>query len=289
MYAFVCFLALMAIGTGCRGTGAESMSANRRWVDASRNLQDRLKGNKVLAVHARTTEYPSESDFAGLDLAFTPIRVSRGLRAPIITLRGVPSEIERLAKGSAGEYGVDAYLVLAVIKVESDFNPGAVSKVGARGLMQLMPDTAIDMGVTDIFDPAQNVAAGTQYLSRMMRLFGGDVRLGLAAYHAGPGSVKKYGGVPPYKGIDDYIQRVQSHMAKFTEEGIKEIEVAQLRRPEPAALPEAAGKYYIIHFENGLTQRAEVIVSAENHYLVTCEGRVDRINKAHVDRIVEST
>ncbi len=85
--------------------------------------------------------------------------------------------------------------------------------------------------------------------------------------------MKKYGGVPPYKGVDEYIQRVQYHMAKFTEEGVKEIEVAQLRKPEPAALPEAAGRHYIIHFENGLTQRAEVIVPGEDHYLVTYEGR----------------
>lgn len=277
--ASICALVLVAAGVGCGTTGTGGQG----------NLIQRLNRKNVLAVHTRTGEYPSEDDFTGLNLAFTPIHIFAGPRVPITMLRGVPSEIERLAKGSAHEYGVDAYLVLAVIKVESDFNPGAVSKVGARGLMQLMPDTALDMGVTDIFDPAQNIAAGTQYLAQMLGLFDGDVRLGLAAYHAGPGSVKKYGGVPPFKGVDEYIQRVETHLARFANEGVGDLKVVQLSKPDAASLPDASGRHYIIHFRNGLTQRAEVIVGATDHYLVTYEGRTERINKAHVDRIVEAT
>ncbi len=109
---------------------------------------------------------------------------------------------------------VSSDLVKAVISVESEFDQWAVSSKGARGLMQLMPDTARRLGVGDSFDARQNIFAGTQYLRQMLDQFGGDVDLALAAYNAGPNAVLRYGGVPPYRETRGYVQKVQSQLGE---------------------------------------------------------------------------
>ena len=111
----------------------------------------------------------------------------------------------------AAEEGVDEYLVQCVVKVESDFNAGAVSVAGAAGLMQIMLDVARAYGVTDPFDPAQNVRAGVRHLASLLNDFNGDVTLALAAYHAGAGRVKRHGAVPPIKSTVDYVARVLAY------------------------------------------------------------------------------
>jgi soluble lytic murein transglycosylase-like protein len=109
---------------------------------------------------------------------------------------------------AAADYGVDIALLRAVIHAESAFNPLAISNKGARGLMQLMPETAGDLGVTDVFDAAQNIRGGARYLAQLLKNFNGDVQLATAAYNAGINAVQKYHGIPPYDETQVYVQRV---------------------------------------------------------------------------------
>lgn len=108
----------------------------------------------------------------------------------------------------AAEFGVDTALLRAVIHAESAFNPNALSVKGAQGLMQLMPGTATELGVVDAFDADENIRGGARYLAGLLQAFNGDERLATAAYNAGPGAVRRHGGVPPYDETQVYVQRV---------------------------------------------------------------------------------
>ena len=109
---------------------------------------------------------------------------------------------------AAAQFGVEEAVVRAIIHAESSFNPGALSRVGAQGLMQLMPATARRFGVGNAFDPAQNIRGGVQYLGWLLKRFNGDLKLAAAGYNAGEGAVDKYKGVPPYSETQRYVQRV---------------------------------------------------------------------------------
>jgi soluble lytic murein transglycosylase-like protein len=111
-------------------------------------------------------------------------------------------------KKAAGKYNLPAKLIESVIQAESNFRVDAVSPAGAQGLMQLMPGTAKELGVDDPFDVHQNIDGGSAYLRQMLNRFGGDVKLALAAYNAGPGTVEKYNGNVPYRETQAYIERV---------------------------------------------------------------------------------
>lgn len=113
-----------------------------------------------------------------------------------------------LIKLTANKHDVDPALVRALIHAESHFNPNAKSRVGAQGLMQLMPATAQELGVSNAFNAQQNIQGGTRYLAQLLTKFNGDITLATAAYNAGPNAVLKYNGVPPYNETKVYVERV---------------------------------------------------------------------------------
>jgi len=120
---------------------------------------------------------------------------------------------------AAERHGVDPLLLRAITRIESCFDPRAVSVAGALGLMQLMPATAYELGVFDSFDVAQNLDGGAAYIARMLKRFDHDHRLALAAYNAGPGAVERYGGVPPYRETQGYVKKVLEHYRSYAERG----------------------------------------------------------------------
>jgi soluble lytic murein transglycosylase-like protein len=152
------------------------------------------------AMNAGTLSAPVSTPDAASALAFAPVP---------------PDQIDSLVSQNAATWQVDPSLVKAIIANESGFNANATSKVGAQGLMQLMPSTAQSVGVRNSYDPAQNVAGGTRYLKGLLDRFNGDVRLAVAAYNAGPGAVEKYGDVPPYAETQNYVQNVLGSYAKY--------------------------------------------------------------------------
>ncbi len=159
---------------------------------------------------------PSEHRWKGVRSA--SIRAARSAAAEVSQseqtssfVRGKPftqQEIDAAIDQAAAQHNVDPSLVRAVIKVESNFNPNAVSRKGAMGLMQLMPQTARQLNVTNPFDPEQNVDAGVRHLKQLMESFGGDVKLSLAAYNAGAGAVARSGGVPRFAETRNYVKRI---------------------------------------------------------------------------------
>jgi len=130
------------------------------------------------------------------------------------------ADFDRLIRGACARYGVEFELVKAVIKAESAFNPGAISRAGARGLMQLMPETAADHGVANIHSPSQNIDGGVRHLRLLLERFDGDVTLALAAYNAGAGTVDKYNGIPPYQETQQYVRRVLRFRDSYRERSV---------------------------------------------------------------------
>ena len=135
---------------------------------------------------------------------------------------GPEGGLGELVRGAAREAGIDADLLLAVVLSESGGNPRAVSPAGASGLMQLMPDTARELGVSDVFDPVENLRAGARYLRAKLSEFGGDLGLALAAYNAGSGAVHRWGGIPPYEETREYVARVLAayHRLRAEDHGV---------------------------------------------------------------------
>jgi hypothetical protein len=187
-------VALAGIATSARADYMVLQSGQRIHVTSYECIGETVR----LTMPGGTLEIPADS-VVGVDPedTFLPAKI-QSLDVPFANF----------ISDSARAHGVAPELVASVIAVESNFNPNAVSWRYARGLMQLMPQTAARFGVTKIFDPQQNIDAGTRYLKELLVRYKGDLSLTLAAYNAGPERVEQYRAVPPYRETRDYIRRV---------------------------------------------------------------------------------
>lgn len=184
-------LLVLALGLGCAAGGAGPARAGDIQAVADED-GELVFTNQVDAPRGRgrDTRRPARRVPAGAALA-----------------RRVP--YADLVRQEAARQGLDEGLVHAVVAVESNYDPMALSPKGARGLMQLMPETARELGVTQPYDPEQNIRGGTRYLRRLIDQFGGDLDLALAAYNAGPGAVDRHRGVPPFRETREYVRKVR--------------------------------------------------------------------------------
>ncbi len=133
------------------------------------------------------------------------------------SLLGETKTLDEIFNNAAKEYNVSVELLKAIGKAESGFNSNAVSRSGAQGVMQLMPATAKELGVTDSFDAQQNIMGGAKYISGLLKKYDGNTKLALAAYNAGSGNVKKYGGIPPFEETQNYVKKVINYMQQGTD------------------------------------------------------------------------
>jgi soluble lytic murein transglycosylase-like protein len=163
-----------------------------------------------------SVEKPAATSSSGKNLSGPP-DASEAISPNRQTSSNESQVIESSVLKAAGKYDLPPGLIKAVIRAESNFQVDAVSRAGAQGLMQLMPATAKELGVENPFDIEQNIDGGACYLRKMMDSFGGDVKVALAAYNAGPGAVQKYGGtIPPYQETERYVNRVLRFSGQMT-------------------------------------------------------------------------
>jgi soluble lytic murein transglycosylase len=127
----------------------------------------------------------------------------------------VTRRYDQIITEAAKRHGVSFSLLKAMIKIESDFNPRAISKAGAMGLMQIMPDNIKELKIKDPFDPRENIMGGTRYLKQMMDRFNGKLPLALAAYNAGPNIVERYQRIPPFTETENYVEAVMKYYSVF--------------------------------------------------------------------------
>ncbi len=276
---------------------------HRASIDKRKQLSKRIEGTDLhqfkqkdgsVTFTNRPEKYEADRRYERIAIKYEPIRVPQQYQKLKSPQEYTTDNVAQLIEKSAENYALDANLVYAVIKAESNFQPNAQSPAGACGLMQLMPGTALEMGVTDIFDPAQNIAGGTQYLARMLELFGGDVRLALAGYNAGPENVKKHKGIPPFRETQDYVQRVLRFHRGFSGGGVdmRYAEIKNIKgsgkaapRMAKAAVPETGR--YVVHFHSGLTQPADEVEDQGNYWYVKYGARIYPVRKALVANIEE--
>ncbi len=253
---------------------------------SERNRPAFINRSGVIVCTNRPDRYRDQADFIEVMLGLDPIDVPKQFRAPGPRKRPHSSkDVEELVDYYAQRHTLDPSLIMAVIKQESNFKARAVSHAGAQGLMQLMPGTAAEMGVTQPFDPAENIAGGTQYLAKMLRLFDGNVDLALAGYNAGPANVKKHGGIPPFRETQNYVRRVKRLCKQYADgETATQLVAAASRVPSDSGAGKKAA--YVIRLKNGWTQPADEVGESDRYYFfVTDAGRRGQIRKNLVKKI----
>jgi soluble lytic murein transglycosylase-like protein len=174
------------------------------------NVQSTLGAGSKNAPHSKSHEISQPITLANAGISITPVRKTKSDRFdPIITR-------------ASDRYKVDTALIKAVIMMESAYNPKAVSKQGAKGLMQLMPKTARALGVKNAFNPAHNINGGVKYLRQLLDTFDDNIKLALAAYNAGSSKVKRHGGIPPIKATRAYVRKVFAYYHHYKIEMVRE-------------------------------------------------------------------
>ena len=173
---------------------------------SKKNRWKPVPGPNAAAMRAARSAAAEVSQYLGHDTnqSATARIVNANFRGPTAS----PGDIDSAIEAAAARHNVDPNLVRAVVKVESNFNPNAVSRKGAMGLMQLMPSTARQLKVRNPFDPVQNVDAGVRHLKQLLESYDGDIKLTLAAYNAGAGAVARSSGVPRYAETQNYVRRI---------------------------------------------------------------------------------
>jgi soluble lytic murein transglycosylase-like protein len=161
---------------------------------------------KTALVAAKELEIGQPEISAPLQEMALPAKPDQTL--PIISWNSAERLFQPIVLKAANRHKVDPAMVMAIIMAESSYNPKAISKKGAKGLMQLMPTTARSLGVKDIFDPEHNINAGVRYFKKLLNQFDGDVELALAAYNAGSRKVREHRGIPPFKATKYYVKKV---------------------------------------------------------------------------------
>lgn len=187
----------------------QQYEAGPKLSDRAARFQPQPPPDRVVNPQARTEQTTAERDpahAAPLNERASAKQLVRGTGSA-----SFGAELDRIIQEEAGRQAISPDLIRAVVKAESGGRPDARSKAGALGLMQLMPGTARELNVQDPLNPRENVRGGVRYLNQMAERYG-DLDLALAAYNAGPGAVKRYGGVPPYKETQDYIRKIRREL-----------------------------------------------------------------------------
>jgi len=232
----------------------------------------------------RPQAYRNKAGYTEKKIKFEPVIVTGRYPHPINEFSA--ADFRDMVNHWAKRYRLDPNMVLGLIRAESNFDPDAVSKAGARGLMQLMPGTAADMRVSDSFDPEQNIAGGTQYLAKLLDLFDNRIELALAAYNAGPSAVQEHNGIPPFKETRAYVKKVQE-FARGYATGNGDIRLASAGTHSADYLPEETAMF-MVHFKSGATQPADTVKEEELFYALEYSGRKYLVRKSHVEKIAKA-
>ena len=191
-----------------------SLSGNVNSIAQNQQFQTILDAKIKEAEPIKAEEKPEIDPERLLDDEIEELEKQINLKSKI-DLKSQSSDLDEIIDTFASKYDVDSDFIKAIIKRESNFNPKATSKKGAMGLMQLMPSTAKSLGVINAYNPWENIDGGVKHLSGLLKTYNGDKKLALAAYNAGGGAVKKYGGIPPYKETQNYVKSIMADYDKI--------------------------------------------------------------------------